>query len=314
MKITKNKDYITTLVSGNEINTLNYVLDSEKKGKTIYIQSGIHGGEITYWLINKIFIFLKENLLNGKVIFVPCANPIGWMQKICFYTMGKYSFYSGEDWNRVFPGGKNTEGIVAEKLFNLAKQSDFVLDLHTARDSYPFSIPSQESYLKYSKTIGLEYNYLHIDLNDPKNHGTINAQLDLLKIPNITLECGSHDEYSQEKIDTVFEGILRLFVELDMIDKKFYKESNVESKYFEKSKTIVAIDGGFVEYNKKPNDKFKKGDLLYTLYNPNNFGEKVEYFAEFDGVIWKLSKTHIVVKGEDVITAIPLTELKDIVI
>lgn len=312
MKITKNENFITTLVSGNKINIINYIIDSEKNGKTIYIQSGIHGGEITYWIIHKLFNFLKDNLINGKVIFVPCANPIAWMQRIYSYTAGKFNFYNGTDWNRSFPTSNSLEGIIAENLFNLAKTSDFVLDLHTSRDSNPFAIPSQESYLFYCKTLGLEYNFLHIDLDNIKYHGTINAQLDLLKIPNLTIECGSHDEYSASKINEVFDGILRLLVNFNMIDKKFYKEISIKSKYFTKTKKITAIDGGFVEFHKGINEKFKKGDIIYSLYNPDNFGDKIDYIADFDGIAWKFSKTHIFMKGEDILDTIPIMELRDI--
>ena len=312
MKITKNKNFITTLVSGNEINILDYTLDSEKEGKTIYIQSGIHGGEITYWIIHKLFNFLKENLLNGKVIFVPCANPIAWMQRIYSYTTGKFNFFNGTDWNRSFPTGNSLEGIIAENLFNLAKTSDFVFDLHTSRESKPFAIPSQESYLKYCKTLGLEYNFLHIDLENIKYHGTINAQLDLLKIPNLTIECGSHDEFSIIKIDEVYNGILRLLNEFGMIDKKFINQSKTTPKYFRKTKKITAIDGGLIEFHKNINEEFKNGDVIYSLYNPNNFGEKVDYIADFDGIAWKFSKTHIFMKGEDVLDTIPTNEIKDI--
>ena len=313
MKIEKQKDFITTLVSGNEMNTIKYILDTEKSGKTIYIQSGIHGGEITYWIINKLFLFLKENLLNGKVIFVPCANPMSWMQRSYHYTMGKFNMYNGVDWNRAFPGGNSLEGIVAEKLFNTAKEADFVFDLHTARDSKPFAIPSKEEYLSFCKTIGLEYNFLHIDSENIKYHGTINAQLDFANVPNLTIECGSHDEYCEEKINEVFDGIIRLLVEFGMVDKKFYKDSGVAvPKYFKKTKKITAMDGGYVQFHKNINDKFVKGDLLYSLYNPNSFGEKSDYFAEFDGVAWKFSITHIFMKGEDVVEAIPDSEIKAI--
>ena len=43
-------------------------------------QSGIHGGEITYWVQHKLFKFLKENLKAGEVTLIPCANPAAWEQ------------------------------------------------------------------------------------------------------------------------------------------------------------------------------------------------------------------------------------------
>ena len=225
-----------------------------------------------------------------------------WVNSICITVLTGTGLFPEETVSRV--------SLRKNYLTPLRKQ---ILYLHTARDSKPFAIPSKEEYLSFCKTIGLEYNFLHIDSENIKYHGTINAQLDFANVPNLTIECGSHDEYCEEKINEVFDGIIRLLVEFGMVDKKFYKDSGVAvPKYFKKTKKITAMDGGYVQFHKNINDKFVKGDLLYSLYNPNSFGEKSDYFAEFDGVAWKFSITHIFMKGEDVVEAIPDSEIKAI--
>jgi predicted deacylase len=46
---------------------------------------------------------MQNSLLCGKIIIVPIANPLSWMQRVHYTTIGKYDFYDGKDWNRNFP-------------------------------------------------------------------------------------------------------------------------------------------------------------------------------------------------------------------
>ena len=148
MKISKQTNFVGSTPMGTELSILNYEIDSEKAGKHIYIQSGIHGGEITQWILHELFSFLKANLQQGKVTLVPCANPVSWTQRVYYSTNGKFDFYMGKDWNRNFPG--NADGSMGERiagiLFGNAKKADFALDLHTSRESIPFGIYSRPEY------------------------------------------------------------------------------------------------------------------------------------------------------------------------
>src|SRR5215470_4670112 len=155
IKIAKSKLHIGTHVSGISLDVLKYEINSGLSGKILYIQSGIHGGEVTHWVIHELFKFLREGLKRGKVIIVPFANPVAWMQRTYFYTHGKFDMYSGADWNRDFPG--NSAGGLGERiaaiLFREASESDFALDLHTSRDSIPFAMFSDMAYLDYVKAL-----------------------------------------------------------------------------------------------------------------------------------------------------------------
>ena len=88
--------------TGEEINIKKYSLISSTKGRHIYIQGGIHGGEVTLDIIKELFDFLKENLISGQVDFVPYANPLSWNQKAYTYTVGKFSLQDGKDFNRCY--------------------------------------------------------------------------------------------------------------------------------------------------------------------------------------------------------------------
>jgi predicted deacylase len=309
IKTAKARVNVGNTIAGNPIDIATYTL-SAGKGKRVYIQSGIHGGEITYWVQHRLFRFLKENLKAGEVVFVPCANPVAWEQRSYFYTFGKFDLYDGRDPNTHFPG--NADGPlhsrIAHALFNLAKTADLGLDLHTARDSLPYVIFTQEKYLPLVKTVGLTYNFL----DDGEPSGSFDAGMDPAGIENLCIECGSHDEYNAAKIDQVFNGILRLLVQKGMIDKKHTAPAKGESWYFRDHKKILTREAGYVRYDVALGASFKKGDTLFTLHPSSELGAELPEIAREDGVIYKRSPTHIYRAGDETLHYIPKNKLKKI--
>lgn len=314
MIINKHNIVAGNMPFGGELNIIKYEIDSEKEGPTVYMQSGMHGGEVTQWILHNLFPFLKENLKFGKVIIIPFANPAAWTQRSYFSTNGKFDLYMGKDWNRNFPGKEDgTLGErISKKLLNEAKKSDFVFDLHTARESNPFGIFMRNNMLEYIKTMNIPFNHF-INIKDkPAYSNTLNYQLDKLNIPTITIECGSHDEYCEEKNKLVEEAIKRVLSKLNMIDKNLTKKSNNKVKYFEKTKTIRSEKGGLIKYNVKAEDEFKKGDLLFSLIDPNDMENEYPVFADCDGFVFKLSPTNIYWSGDDVLQIIEKEEISEI--
>ena len=94
MHAVKGRINVGQTIAGNPIDIVTYTLASPAKGKKVHIQSGIHGGEITYWLQHRLFKFLKEHLKAGEVVLVPCANPAAWEQRAYFYTFGRLRMQS----------------------------------------------------------------------------------------------------------------------------------------------------------------------------------------------------------------------------
>ncbi len=303
MKINKHRSYVGTTPMGTELSILNYELDSEREGKHVYIQSGIHGGEITQWIIHELFLFLKKNLQQGKVTLVPCANPVSWTQRAYYSTNGKFDFYMGKDWNRNFPG--NPEGSMGERiasvLFENAKKADFAIDLHTSRESIPFGIYSRSEYENWLKIIGIKYNQF-IDMSKSSAYAnTLNAGLDVAGISNLCIECGSHDSYEPQNIHEVTEGIKRLLASLEMIDTKLTKSGPKEIITFSKTVKYTAPKGCILRLAKHLGSKIKKGEDLFYCFDNNELGAVLAVQSEHDGVLFKASPTHIYWSGDDVI-------------
>lgn len=303
MKITKNRNFVGTTPMGTELSILNYELDSETPGKHVYIQSGIHGGEITQWIIHELFLFLKKNLRQGKVTLVPCANPVSWTQRAYYSTNGKFDFYMGKDWNRNFPG--NPEGSMGERiaavLFANAKKSDFALDLHTSRESIPFGIYSRSDYEDVLKIIGIGYNQFIDMKNSPAYANTMNAGLDAAGVRNLCIECGSHDAYEPQNVREVVNGLKRLFASFDMIDSGLTEPAPAEIKTFAKTVKYTAPIGCLLRLAKPLGARIKKGDDLFYCFDNNDLGSVLAVQSKHDGVLFKASPTHIYWSGDDVV-------------
>lgn len=317
MKVTKSELNFGTHVSGLDLNITQIEIDSEKAGPTVYIQGGIHGGEVTYWITKELFDLVQnqEDILTGKIILIPFANPVSWMQRVYFTTAGKFDMYMGVDWNRHYPG--NTEGIlgerIANKLFEVAQTADYVIDLHTSRASFPFGIVKSESELELAKMFGLEYNYLlgASEKNIQKYMKTLSGQTSDKGIPSITLECGSHDDDNPKDNKEVFESVVRFLSKIGSLNHKV-SEPVSKSKYYTKLLTYVAPDGGLVRFHKNIGDKYSEGDLLFELHNPKSIEEVTKVFAKENGIVQKHSPTHIYWPGDHVLQSLYLEDIKEI--
>ena len=215
-------------------------------------------------ITNKI---LRDELVSGTVTLCPCANPIAWQQRNYFYTHGKFDTYNGKDFNR--NGTGNHLGNLAEKttniLYNIASKHDLCIDLHTSRNSIPFSIFSSDDVSAEIEALGLKYNY--------RTSPTIDEAFDDTLMQNnhkaFTIECGSHDAYEEEFVDIVTNGICRILKLYGMINNA-HKCNRCETVIFTEQSLLRASDGCYITFQKSAGEAFKKGDVLYTEHR-NNF-------------------------------------------
>lgn len=95
--------------AGNEIGFTAYRFTSKNNGPKIHIQSNLHGSEVQgNIVIAKLINYFKSNEFNGSITLIPQINPIGINQKSGTFTQGRFSNYSGENFNRTFYDFKET--------------------------------------------------------------------------------------------------------------------------------------------------------------------------------------------------------------
>lgn len=289
-------------------------IDSEKIGPKIYIQGGMHGGEIVHWIIKDLYNYFISKPFRGTITFVPISNPVSWLQRQYFSTNGKFDQYMGKDWNRNFPG-KNDGSLgsrIANSLFELASSHDFCIDLHTSRNSVPFGIYFSEKLAKkYVSSTNIELNLITSIKDNPNYRSTLSGALTAIKTENITFECGNHDEYNKKNNTIIYNAILSVLKKLGTIDSLDKKNGNVRT--FSKTTKIYSPNGGFIKYKFNPGDKFKKDDVLFELEHSTKLKKKPEVVkAPFNGIILKQSPTHIFWPGDEVYEIINSSDLKSI--
>ena len=303
---------VFTAGGGTDIVLREFVYKASQKGKVLYIQAGLHGGETSQWVLYKLHQFLKTNLVAGEVHVVPYANPLAWMQRTYFSTFGKFSLVDGKDFNRCFPG--NPEGDVnsriASVIMSLAKKSDFVVDLHTSKSSNPFAIYTKKEYEALVKACGFPYNQYSDDASIPSLHGTFNAALDREKVANITIECGGHNEYDEAKICSVYDALCSILLELKMVEKCESKKSLSVVYAFEKRKKVFSPMGGLFKSEQKLSAKVKQGDVLGYIYDAKNLDNVVEIKAPINGVLHVLGAGHIAWEGDVLAEIVPEDDLR----
>jgi uncharacterized protein len=97
---------VVQLASGDRLSLQVYQFRGAVGGKKAYLQSNLHGAEISgnaviYELI-EFLMSLDRSQLIGEIWLVPVCNPVGVSQRSHHFSPGRYNLYDGEDWNRIF--------------------------------------------------------------------------------------------------------------------------------------------------------------------------------------------------------------------
>lgn len=143
------------------------ILITQNTGFTVYtfgkgtprvlIVAGLHGDEVVSIATARILIDKLKNLtIRGTVRIIPVANELG------LYIGSRTNPIDGKDLNRVFPGNEN--GSVSErlaaKIWYLALESDYIVDLHGCGElciPYILSVIDHEKSAGLAKLVPIEY-------------------------------------------------------------------------------------------------------------------------------------------------------------
>lgn len=169
MKYTKEKILVGELPSGDALTFTQYTFTGAKKGPTVYIQGNIHGPEaIGIPVITELIAKLsQEKNIQGKIILVPTANPIGLGSKVGGYNVGYTNSRARiqPDWNSIFtyftdevlqklPKAKDTKATLA--FFEKAYKKKLHQQLEDSKESYK-NIEQQLAYTIQSIAFGSDY-------------------------------------------------------------------------------------------------------------------------------------------------------------
>ena len=97
---------IAHLASGDTISLQIYRFVGDRPGKKAYLQSNLHGVEVSGNVILHQLVGalcdLDASQLQGEIWIVPSCNPLATNQRSHHFSSGRYNPYTGHDWNRIF--------------------------------------------------------------------------------------------------------------------------------------------------------------------------------------------------------------------
>lgn len=216
---------VVQLASGDRLSLQVYQFQGTVLGKKAYLQSNLHGAEISgnaviYQLI-EFLMSLDSSQLIGEIWLVPVCNPVGVSQRSHHFSPGRYNLYDGEDWNRIFwdfeKQGEDILGFAKSHIHldadtvkaNYRKAIALSFAKELARIKAPSCRPYSELYRYQLQSLCLDADYV-LDL-----HSSTNQSLDYLY-------CFSSREESA-KAFLLDRGILMDDYDGDAFDEAFLK-------------------------------------------------------------------------------------------
>ncbi|MGE5656255.1 MAG: succinylglutamate desuccinylase/aspartoacylase family protein [Actinomycetota bacterium] len=178
------------LAGGDCLSLQVYQFQGATSGKKAYLQSNLHGAEISgnaviYELI-QFLLALDATALVGQIWLVPVCNPVSVNVRSHYFSTGRYHVADGKDWNRIFwDYEKQGEDLEAFAKSQLSLSADTIIANYRQKIQQSFSkildklqspsgIPYQERYRYQLQSLCLDADYV-IDL-----HSSSNQALDYL--------------------------------------------------------------------------------------------------------------------------------------
>ncbi len=300
-----------------------FYIDSKSSGPQVLLTAGVHGDEYEPMIAAfGLGIVLSKVLIAGSITIVPIANTTA-------YDNASRFGIDGLDMARICPGDRrgSLTQIAANEISELIKKADYYIDMHTgglAYDIYPlagYMLHPNTEILKKQQEMAQAFNLPLVWGTDYRPEGrTLSVARDA-KVPAIYLEYGGGTGIRNKVIQEYKAGVMNILSYLNMLkvpinnqvakDKYWIEDSRQDSGYLQ-GKMPSPVDGIFVA-EVKIGDKIKAGELFGGVIESHT-GERVDLYADIDGLVFLL-RTLVKVKPGDALGGImPIGSLNERVI
>jgi len=282
-----------------------------RPGPVVTIIGGTHGDELTgpstcTNLLSAIFTgpdgALDPNSMAGTIRIVPVLNLPGYRAKSRYLP-------DGRDLNRAFPGlskGSTTSRVADTVRRNLIKDSDVIIDLHSAaagRSNMPQirgDLSHPESNL-IAKAFGIE---VVLDSRPPK--GSLRRVANKMDIAAVTYEGGGANWLDQASVKVAVQGCLNVLRALKVIPKN---PSRPRFRLNAGGSTwLRAGEGGLLDMFVSPGSVVTKGDVVAIISDPGSPGLSVDIVAPVDGLMICTATNPFVTAGTPVGHILPVAK------
>ena len=292
------------------------ILHGKRPGPVITITGAIHGDELTgpsacSHLLSEALTCeggpLDPNKIAGTIRIVPVINIPG------FKSNSRY-FPDGRDLNREFPGRKsgNTTQRVAYRIYHsLIKDSDYVIDLHSAARGRS-NMPQIRADLTHPSSQHLAISFgLEVILDSKPPKGSLRRTINNLDIGAITYEGGGANTLDHEAVQVAVNGVLNSLKTLHVIPGS---PNRPRFRLLASGSTwLRAHGGGLLDMLVGPGSFVKKGDIVATISDPQNPGESIDLESPITGLFICAATHPFVTAGTPVGHILPITKSKNLI-
>ncbi len=296
MEYQKSSHPLQQLTTGAILPIHAYTFTGSTSGPTIYLQANLHGPEILGTaVLGKLITRLEEmNDIPGKVIIVPCANPIG-VQAVAYNShIGRWNLHNGINWNRIFTTHLEWKSLEEQKdyyqseliqpnlsierklaatLKLLSWEATHVIDIHTTgseNEPHLFTFEETNEIFSY---LGAK---VHLILTKEYASGAFDEShvipfLDTLPkdiIPKVcTWEVHNHSQIDDSVVSERFHQLWNCLNNIWGYEKNVNRHN--PSVFPAKNATqLVASVAGYYSWQKQIGATVKTDEVYATVYQP----------------------------------------------
>lgn len=291
-------------------------------GPAVYMQAGLHANELPGMvaldrLIPRLEAAEKDARLEGNVILVPQANPIGLAQAVFGETLGRFDFNSRINFNRSFSmeAAESSPGRLAPErlksmLLALAVETDVVLDLH-CDDEGPVYLYVAERQIEEGRRLARAMQASVILTDAACDLGTFDlaaaAQWAAQKRPGesrfaATIELRGMMDVTLEFAERDADGLYRYLVDIGVVIDHLpdIVAADPVSGDVDAAQLIVSPVPGALLFDVKVGDWVKKGERLAVVVSEAGTDHH-EIRSPFDGMVMTRRDRRFTRRGENVI-------------
>lgn len=180
-------------------------LYTSEEGPLVFVNATSHGNELYGKAICEA-LYGCVRLRRGRLVMLPVANPYAYQMRT--------RNYKGKNLNRRFPGRRGGDEIdrLAYEIFELAKQADYVIDIHSHAPGKGDWVNTPVKNRELAEVFGLPIKHLKSGYER-----TLTNQISGLGKVAFTLEIGQVGEVEAGKVTEGTGRLQRLLEELDMV-------------------------------------------------------------------------------------------------
>jgi predicted deacylase len=294
---------VVTLTSGRELRLGVHVLNGKRPGPKLTLIGTIHGDEpLAADIFSRILSETNPEELSGSLIVIPVANPLA------LETMKRNTPLDMLDLNRNFPGkmdGWLTEKIANVIAENIIKQSDYVIDFHTAPPfltvDYCFAVEGSNKTAaevwRLVRAFGQRYVYLGRGYL-----GSLTNYALSIGIPSFATEIGGESHENDAYVTTTISRVKRTMAELGMI-KAVTMSTRRQVVFTDEAYRVIRPTHGGVLYPNRDvcriGARIAKGGELGKVVSPHTFKVLETISSPFsESVILLFRRRSVVIPGD----------------